>query len=400
MKLGIFPLQGAVQHYQWGGKSFIPDLLGVNNSNEEPFAELWMGTHHKGSASVFVIDEWVSLSQLLQKDPRMVGQAVQENFHGALPYLFKVLDVNQMLSIQAHPTKPVAVEGFKRENDLGIPLTAKNRVYRDDNHKPEVMVALTEFWLLHGFKSVAAIEVTLRSVAEFHSLLLPFEEGGIYGLYKHVMELGQEEVDQILLPLKDKILPNYEAGAYRKSMPEYWAAKAFKEDILGNGHADRGVFSIFFFNLVEIKPGHGIYQGAGVPHAYLEGVNVELMANSDNVFRGGLTYKHIDVPELLKNLDFNPIQPVILTGEQTPEGAIKFPTPAPDFELIKIELKENQLYEAVSQSPEIMLVMEGGITLADERQFKKGSTFFVPAGCSYSFKGILPKTEIYGARVP
>ena len=400
MKLGIFPLRGAIQHYKWGGKSFIPDLLGVQNASEEPFAELWMGTHHKGTATVFVIDEWVSLSQLLQKDPNMVGQVVQEKFNGELPYLFKVLDVNQMLSIQAHPTKPVAVEGFKRENAQGIPLTAKNRVYRDDNHKPEIMLALTDFWLLHGFKSEAAIEATLTNIEVFNPLLPSFKEGGIYELYKLVMEMGQEEVDQMLLPLKEEILPGFEAGAYEKHMPEYWAGKAFKEDILGNGRADRGIFSIFLFNLVEIKPGNGIYQGAGIPHAYLEGVNVELMANSDNVFRGGLTYKHIDVPELLKNLDFNPVQPQILSGEKTPEGAIKFPTPAPDFELIKIELGENQTYQATAQSPEIMLVMNGGVELVDEQQFKKGSSFFVPAGHAYSFKGILPKTEVYGARVP
>ncbi len=146
-------LKGKVQHYAWGGTEYIPQLLGEENPGHQPYAEYWMGAH-TSSPSVVLFDEThhTTLDRLIKEDPHAwLGDKVTTRF-GALPYLFKVLDVRDMLSIQVHPTKAEAEKGFARENEAGIPLSASNRNYKDDNHKPEVMVALSEFWLLHGFK--------------------------------------------------------------------------------------------------------------------------------------------------------------------------------------------------------------------------------------------------------
>ncbi|MCB9265111.1 MAG: mannose-6-phosphate isomerase, class I [Lewinellaceae bacterium] len=389
MNAKVFPLQGAIQHYAWGGFDYLPELLGIKNSEHLPFAELWMGAHHRGPAIVQPNGQPQPLPELLENHPEWLGAAVRAHFGVRLPYLFKVLDVHQMLSIQSHPTKSQAEEGFRRENEQGIPLDAPHRNFKDDNHKPEVMAALTEFWLLHGFKSEEALERCLREVPEFSSLQPHFAGGSIFQLYKAVMEMPQAEVDRLLSPMEQRLRPLAEAGRLGKHQPEYWAAQAFGHHRLENGHYDRGVFSIFFFNLVKVMPGEGIYQGAGIPHAYLEGVNVELMANSDNVFRGGLTVKHVDVPELLKHLVFEPVVPEILKGELVSEGEWAYRTPAPDFQLNRIGLAKGQDYHpAPSAGPEILLVIRGKVRPnGHSRSYSKGEAFFIPAGEDYALLG-------------
>ncbi len=396
-------INGKIQHYQWGGKDFIPDLLDIVNEEELPFAELWMGTHQRGTSDIFFEGEITSLSKLISLHPEeMLGESVIEKFGNRLPYLFKVLDVKKMLSIQSHPTKKAAEAGFRRENEQGIPLSAPFRNYKDDNHKPEVMVALTDFWLLHGFKSVIEIKETLKNVPELKSLQQWFHAESTYDLYKAVMEMPQEEVDQILAPMKTRLLPAMEAGQLEKDHPDYWAALAFQDNMLEGGHFDRGVFSIYLFNLVHIPEGKGIFQDAGIPHAYLEGVNMELMANSDNVFRGGLTYKHIDVPELLEHLLFDPVDPDIISGKAISNCEVVFPTSAPDFELSKIEIRPDCAYQCKSTSPEILIVLEGEVSIqsgskADVGQI--GAVFFACAGGEYELK-TLGKAVIFKASVP
>lgn len=385
----VFPLKGAIQHYAWGGYDYLPELLGMANTEHQPFAELWMGAHHRGPAMVRENGKALPLHELLEKHHGWLGQTIQEKFAGRLPFLFKVLDVRQMLSIQSHPTRAQAEAGFLRENEAGIPLDAPYRNFKDDNHKPEVMVALTEFWLLHGFKSEEALERCLREAPEFESLRPYFAERSIYNLYKAVMEMPQEEVDRLLKPMEQRLRPQAEAGNLPKSQPEYWAMQAFDNHMLEGGHYDRGVFSIFFFNLVKVMPGEGIYQGAGIPHAYLEGVNVELMANSDNVFRGGLTVKHVDVPELLNHLVFDAVRPEILQGEALSDAEWAYRTPAPDFQLNRIQLAEGQRYQPpTTAGPEIVLVIKGRVRAEESgHTFSRGEAFFVPAGTVYALAG-------------
>lgn len=387
MPMKIFPIKGVVQHYAWGGKSFIPNLLGVENGKNQPFAELWMGTHHRGTAIVEKSGQ--HLSEVIAAHPKSIlGDSVSEKFGHRLPYLFKVLDVQKMLSIQTHPTKAAAELGFKRENEAEIPLTAFHRNYKDDNHKPEVMVALTDFWLLHGFQSLEAIDNMLKNIPEFQILQNHFQNENVRELYQFIMEMPQEQVDTILAPLEKRLKPEFENNQLEKSSPDYWAAMAF-QDYTRNGHYDRGIFSIYLYNLVKIEKGKGIFQAAGVPHAYLEGVNMELMANSDNVFRGGLTPKHIDVRELLQHLVFEPVTPKILNGKTISETETVFPTPAPDFQLSRIDLKDGQEANYSSDSAEILIVMEGKIGVKEKgANFirKKGEVFFVAANTIYSLK--------------
>ena len=397
----IFPLQGVIQHYAWGGFTYLPELLGRENQEQQPFAELWMGAHDRGPAIIQKNGQFQPLPKMLEEHPDWLGEAVQQNFDGKLPYLFKVLDVRQMLSIQSHPTKAQAEAGFRRENEQGIPLDAPHRNFKDDNHKPEVMAALTEFWLLHGFKNEAALERCLREVPEFSSLQPHFEERSIFQLYKAVMEMSQLEVDRLLRPMEQRLRPLAQAGELDKSQPEYWAMQAFDHHMLEAGHYDRGVFSIYFFNLVKVMPGEGIYQGAGIPHAYLEGVNVELMANSDNVFRGGLTVKHVDVPELLNHLVFDPVEPRVLKGDPLSEAEWAYRTPAPDFQLNRIQLSEGQQYQPpTTEGPEIILVIEGKVSLeGNGRSYTKGESFFVPAGRNYALQSQEPSL-LFKALVP
>ncbi len=395
----ILKLRGKVQHYAWGGFEFIPSLLHISNNEHKPYAEYWMGAHPSASAELVDGTETISLEQLIQQDPEQVlGNKVHSQFHG-LPYLFKVLDVHEMLSIQVHPTKAEAAKGFDAEEAAGIAINASNRNYKDRNYKPEIMVALSEFYLLHGFQSKEAIEKILQDVQEFNKLIALFKTEGYKGLYQYLMEMDQAEVDFFLEPIVKREIRRKRDGELKKSQPGWWVAKLYEgNDSLKN--IDRGIFSIYFFNIVQLQPGEAIFQDAGVPHAYLEGQNVELMANSDNVLRGGLTPKHIDVPELLKHTLFEAVKPNILKGEGSGNEKI-FNCPVPDFGIAQITLKEGQLYSSVSLSLEIVLVTEGAVIIKGEehRVFKRGEAFALTNGCDYAFTAS-GKTTLFKAFVP
>jgi mannose-6-phosphate isomerase len=395
--MSVLKIQGVIQHYAWGGTTFIPNLLGVENPTDEPHAELWMGSHPRGTARLE--DNSQNLAEYIATAPhKHLGTRVAERFDNKLPFLFKILDVKQMLSIQTHPTKEQAVIGFQKENEAGVPLNAKHRNFKDDNHKPEIMVALTDFWLLHGFKSVSQIEETLKQVDEFAPLQKVFEQKDIRTLYQHIMELSQSEVNTILAPLKERLQKEQPTD---KAKADYWGKLAF-DDYTREGNFDRGVFSIYLFNLVHIQPGDAIFQDAGIPHAYLEGVNVELMANSDNVFRGGLTPKHIDVPELLAHLNTQAITPNVFSGSQVSSQETIYYTPAPDFEVSRIQLSNGQLYKHKSTAPAIFIVLQGQVEVqakATSFDRSKGDQFFVSANSEYALIASAT-TVLFKASIP
>lgn len=399
--MNIYPLSGKIQHYAWGGTVFLPQLLSIPNSSNQPFAELWMGTHHRGESTIKVGAKDIPLSKFIDKNPTAIlGESVAKHFDNSLPFLFKVLAVRKMLSIQSHPTKKQAEKGFAEENKIGIPLNAFHRNFKDNNHKPEVMVALTDFWLLHGFKSVAAITEVLQQKSAFAPLRSHFINGNIFNLYKYIMEMPQAEVNQVLHPLA-KELKNKN---FTFDQADYWAKMAFQDYTRENGDYDRGIFSIYLFNLVGLKKGEGIYQGAGIPHAYLEGVNMELMANSDNVFRGGLTPKHVDVPQLLQHLVFDSITPKVLTGKSISDTEYVFPTPAPDFELSKIDLETKKLHNNPAEAtPAILIVMEGEVqVICGKKTFTRqaGEIFFVAANTSFQIEKKSTTALLFKATVP
>ena len=404
LKEKIFRLKGKVQQYAWGGYDFIPSLLGFVNVEHKPCAEYWMGAHPSASSDLLIDNESVPLYKLITEDPaQIVTDKVFQQF-GEVPYLLKILDVKDMLSIQVHPTKTEAIKGFEAEEAAGIPISAANRNYKDRNHKPEVMVALSEFWLLHGFKQEALLERVLEDVQEFNVLLPLFKRAGYKGLYQFVMEMSQEDIDRLLFNLVKRELRRKEYNELSKDQPGWWVAKLFegKEEIR---NIDRGIFSIYFFNIVKAEKGDAVFQGAGIPHAYLEGQNVELMANSDNVLRGGLTPKHIDVTELMKHTSFIGVTPNVMKGNSIDTIEKNYPCPVPDFGINKIELHGNDKYGSIANSLEILIVIEGaGVVNSKELNLviRKGESVAVLPGQEYSiassghcllFKAFVPATD-------
>jgi mannose-6-phosphate isomerase len=377
----MFRITGVVQHYAWGGTGYIPDLLDTPNITGKPCAEYWLGVHPGGPSKVSLDHgAHTGLPDLIKSDAnRYLGERTKAVF-GEWPYLLKVLDVKGMLSIQVHPTLEEARKGFAAENAEGIPIDAPHRNYKDPNHKPEVMVALSDFWLLHGFNP--ALSEILAHVPEFVNLLPIFENSGLEGLYKHVMELDQDVVDDVLGRLSRRIMPGYLKGLYDKSSPDFWAARVFESSGPEAQGLDRGVFSIYFFNVVYLRPGQAIFQGAGIPHAYLEGQNVELMSNSDNVLRAGLTPKHIDIPELMRHTRFEFIKPVVMDGQSADGGLRRFPCPVPDFSIDCLAISDGGTFSYTSEGPEIWLVMEGDASWTGFRtlQTSKGQAVFVLPG--------------------
>lgn len=359
----IFRLDGVVQHYAWGGHEFIPALIHQSNRESKPFAEYWMGAHDNAPAEIAVSHRGKEkLNDLIASKPRYIlGEKVFTQF-GRLPYLLKILDVKDMLSIQVHPDQKSAKQAFEDENRKGIPLNASNRNYKDGNHKPELMLALSDFWLLHGFKRGEKLVQTLRNTTELNFLIADFETESYQGLYQKVMEMPQPAVNESLQPLLDRIIPLYKQNELNREQEDFWAARAALT-FNSPGIIDRGIFSIYFFNLVHCKPGEAVFQDAGVPHAYLEGQNVEIMANSDNVLRGGLSPKHVDVPELMKHIKFDGITPSLLTGKKRNGIEEVYQTPAPDFELSRFQLETGQTASFTSTTADILFVGKGSVKI-------------------------------------
>ena len=409
-------LLGAPQPYAWGGYDYIPGLLGRENPERQPYAELWLGAHPRGPALALIDDAKIPLDRLIAADPWLtLGPDVALRFAGRLPYLFKVLDVRMMPSLQAHPSKAQAEEGFARENAAGIPVDAPNRNYRDENHKPEVHVALTDFWMLHGFRSLPEIADTLETEPDLASLMPGFGErlhtvkkdargALLQELYAHLMTMPQAEIDSLAHPLVARLEAEEAQGRLEKESHGFWALRAARSFPLPGSHFDRGILSLYLLNLVHLKPGQGTFQPAGTLHAYLEGVNVELMANSDNVLRGGLTTKHVDVPELLATLSFREGMPSILEGRTSSETSREYETPAEEFTLERIEVTPGVPYSGGREhSADSLIVIEGAAALVAAGRtlaLGRGGCALIPASVPYSIAARSPKAVLFKAGVP
>ena len=377
---GIFKLQGIVQHYSWGGFDFIPDFLGIPNKDHRPYAEYWLGAHPNFPAKISEGNS-INLKDLIESNLKnTLGEETIKKFD-SLPYLLKILDVRQMLSIQVHPDKKTASIEYEEENKKGIALNAPNRNYKDKNHKPELMVALGDFWLLHGFKNKKDIQNILSSVKELNFLKDVFERGGYKELYEHIMYMEQKKIQEILDPLLKRIIPLYEQNKLTRDKEDFWAARAALT-FCKEGSIDRGIFSIYFFNLLHLKKGEGVFQPEGMPHAYLEGQNVEVMANSDNVLRAGLTDKHIDTKELMRHVNFKETIPNIISPDHKRVQRV-FESPAMEFELHQYQIPKDHTQHVNSITGEIWLVYEGSILLNNKNiqlSMNKGESVFVLPG--------------------
>ena len=414
-EIGVLRLHGAVQHYAWGGGDFIPGLLGIANKERIPFAELWMGAHPKGPATADVAGIEIPLNRLIAVAPeKILGPTVSGHFGGRLPYLFKVLDVAKMLSIQAHPTKKQAEEGFARENAAGIDLQASARNYKDNSDKPEVAVALTEFWMLHGFRPLEQIAEMFRTIPELCATMPGFPEklartentvqarrALLQELYRTVMTTPQERADLLLNTLFARLAKR---DLTDKNDPEFWAARASETFCPVDGHCDRGIFSIYLLNLVHLRPGQGTFQPAGTLHAYLEGVTVELMANSDNVLRGGLTPKHVDVPGLMRILSFDSGLPVVMNGVHADASECVYQTSSDEFQLSSINLEPGAQYQGnAAQGPDTIIVLGGSATLAANgysTALTRGNIILAPCGMNYVLHASRDRAMLFKASVP
>ncbi len=408
----VLPLKCTVQHYQWGGYDFIPSLLGEDNPGRIPCAELWIGAHPAAPSWALVDERRVRLDRLVETAPaQILGARDAGRFKGKLPFLMKVLDARVMLSIQAHPSREHAAEGFAREEASGIPLDSPARMYRDENHKPEAHVALTELWMIHGFRPLEEIADILASLPELGRFMpdfgwrlrsagtrRPAREKLLRDLYAAVMTMPQDRVDETLRPLIARL------SAEDKDSPGYWALRAARELPLAGGHIDRGIVSIWLLNLLHLHPGEGTYQPAGTLHAYLEGTNVELMASSDNVLRGGLTPKSVDTEELLRIVSYADGRPPILSGRDTGEGVRVYETPAEEFLLERVQLAPgSRLPAGEKHSVESLIVIEGAVDLASRGQtlpLDRGRVALVPADIPYQLRAGATAALLFRARVP
>ena len=395
--IGIGVLKNTIQEYAWGSMTAIPELLGQKTPASKPQAELWMGAHPKAPSMVKLNGEWRSLPALIEEDPEgVLGEATARRYQGRLPYLFKVLAAEKPLSIQAHPSLKQARAGFKRENELGIAIDATERNYRDDNHKPELICALTDFRAMCGFRKIHRIISLLERACplslaeEIGALQRRPDSVGLKQVYHSLLSLDQNRKREVV----------QEALQHAKTSVREDTAFEWLLNLAAGYPEDIGVLSPLFLNLVLLRPGQAVFLPSGVLHAYLHGVGIELMANSDNVLRGGLTPKHVDAPELLKVLRFEEGPPEVLVGTEGGGGEQIFTTPAQEFILSAISLKGNETYASPSdRSIEIILCTEGEGTIRDTggndvTGLSKGTSVVIPASINgYQINGDLTLSQ-------
>lgn len=369
-------LVNTVRPYAWGSTTAIPELLGTAPTGE-PQAEMWMGAH-PGAPSLTARGP---LNALIEADPvRELGPAAVDRFGPRLPFLLKVLAAGAPLSLQVHPDLAQARAGYAAEEAAGIPVDAPHRTYKDDNHKPELICALTSFEGFCGFRAPAEAADTLAALGV--DSLKPYVDL----LHAHPEEAALREVLTALLTAD----PDETAHTV--------AEAAAAADRLGGAHApyaalahhfpgDPGVIAAMLLHHVTLQPGEALYLGAGVPHAYLSGLGVEIMANSDNVLRCGLTPKHVDVPELLRVVRFEPADPGVLRPEASPSGEEVYETPIDEFRLSRLVRAEGAAPTDLTAATPQILLATAGHPKAGEITLAPGESVFVPAGEAVELSG-------------
>lgn len=351
--MAIHPLHCPIQHYAWGSTSSIPEITAQENPQNLPWAEMWMGAHPKACSTLGTGE---SLADFLAK----AG-------HSPLPFLFKILAAESALSIQCHPDKSQAEAGYDAEQAANIPITAPNRNYRDRNHKPELIVALTEFWALKGFRSPDKI-TELFTAAKLRSadpILRNLRKGGLRAFFTELQQLKDAQKTQLITELREGL----------SQLPE--AEGRWAQVLLARYPDDIGVLAPLFLNLVCLSPGDALYLGSGELHAYLHGTGLEIMASSDNVLRGGLTPKHVDPDELSRVVRFQHEELQKLRAQAEPGGSMfRYVTPAPDFQLRYTDLSE-EVNSLVLPPGDLLLLSIGGTAKLHFGQTK----LELPRGC-------------------
>ncbi|MFA6507581.1 MAG: mannose-6-phosphate isomerase, class I [Treponemataceae bacterium] len=401
----IFRIRNAIKTYDWGSTDLIPAFLSEENTEKKNYAEIWMGAHPNDPSIAQFDKKKIPLNELIEDFPEdTIGTFCKQIFGNRLPYLFKILAVEHPLSLQAHPDKSQAVAGWRKENEAGIPLDEASRNYKDDNHKPEILCALTPFRALCGF----------RQPVEIRQLLDIFDSSDLTGLRE---TLNQKKEGEALTSFFSRF--NGLSSEHKRSLLDFAANQAITlqtkdalnariwrivEQLATSQSADSAVIAPLFLNDIELAPGQAIYVPSGILHAYLSGMGVELMANSDNVLRGGLTKKHIDMKELLAVLRFEPYKPPILKPSLSNlTGLCYFDIPAAEFRLFELNtLGENERHPLPPSTPSIIIIIEGAFDACCDSDppisIKKGESVFISASATNPY--ISGKGLAYIASVP
>ncbi len=397
----VYRLENEIMPYAWGSTTAIPALLGKSNPEGTPQAELWMGAHPKAPSLVVDNDRREPLDRVIAASPAgMLGASVVRRFGERLPFLFKVLSASKALSIQAHPNQDQARNGFRRENEEGVPIDSPVRNYHDDNHKPEILCALGEFWGMKGFRPTGATTENIRRVGvaalERLGRVLTQESKAeavrLRGFLEGLLSLERNESEALV----EAVVGRCEALDEEQFRWVDRLAEQYPGDI--------GVLAPLFLNVVRLMPGEAVYQKAGELHAYLEGTGIELMANSDNVLRGGLTPKHIDIKELLSVLVFEASEGGVVRAAKLGEE-LSYETPTEEFRLARLSCSSGRDYRSTStRSIEILLCVGGAGEVswpgpaAGRIRLRKGESLLIPASVpSYTLSGEL---DLFRADVP
>lgn len=370
----MWKLINPIQYYCWGSKTALTKLFAIENPEQRPMAELWMGAHPVASSRLLKGDTERALNALIDEDPRYYLGASVANRFGRLPFLFKVLCAEQALSIQVHPDKRSAEQGFHRENLRGLALDNPQRNYKDDNHKPELLYALTPFCAMNGFRDYQQIAELLtpfsQTIPPFTAFIACPDERQLRQLFRGLLALSAEALSPLLMQL---------AAYSQPRQQEPWLSV---NTLLQQYPGDAGCFMPLLLNTVHLQPGQAMFLDAGTPHAYLSGSGLEIMANSDNVLRAGLTCKHIDLNELMANTTFTPRSPaMLLTAPETQNWGACFPVPVNDFSFAVRDLTTAPR-PLSQQGPLILFCINGHLQCCREQQtlsLQPGESLFIAA---------------------
>jgi len=402
--MAIYPLRNPVQNYPWGSTSDIPELLGTANPQNRPVAELWLGAHPKAPSTVLREQGEQSLIELIQAEPDAVlGADTVKRFGPRLPFLLKVLAAEKALALQVHPDKEQAVNGYQKENERKIPLDAPGRNYLDQNHKPEMLCALGPFACLAGFRSVRHIAAELkklhpRTIAEHVEAFIQSQNvGALRRLFESIMLMGIEQKRMFVEEVLGKAV-TARGDRYK------WIVELNRQY-----PGDIGVVSPLFLNLLHLRSGQAVYLAPGIVHAYLGGFGIELMANSDNVVRGGLSTRHVDIPEFIRILRYNENPVETLDPREVTKGTEVYQTPVPDFRLYRIRLSGGLRHvSSGNRGVELMICVDGRAVIRyssedDHIRVNKGDSFLIPAevpGYVLEGEGMFFIAGVQGQRVP
>jgi mannose-6-phosphate isomerase len=376
-------LTNTVRHYPWGSRTVIPQLLGEPTPADRPYAELWMGAHPDAPS---VLSDGTPLDKAIEQEPDvLLGSTVRERFGDRLPFLMKILAAEQPLSLQAHPTNDQAEAGFAAEEAAGVPHDDATRTFKDPYHKPELLLALTTFEALCGFRPV---EESLHCLAklqvpELKPTIAALARGGLRAAIPQLLALSGERRAELVTAVAEAA-----ARFVAAHDPEFINTYRWAATLAETYPGDPGVVISLMCNHLKLTPGEAVYLPAGNLHAYLSGAGVEVMASSDNVLRGGLTDKHVDLAALIEVLDFSDGRVPVLHPVLGP-GGLRYPVPVEEFDLTRCQL-DRHTGSLGTSGPQVLVCTEGTAVLSSpdgELTLEKGSSAFVPAGTALTARG-------------